>query len=228
MNMVCPPTITAPTGSWARRRETSRADVRPTHRATVRSDERARPPRRDGRARRSSTTPPQAPGRRVRARQTRLHTKFFRFENPATPAKGTMCFRNFSIGNNLFTPRQPVWPSSAPGTRCVHATPAHSLARPHTEAANRDGLPGFSRPAARLLAGRSLLTCGPSTRAALPESSPPRDFACRGEPPPHLHHVDILHFHDFHEEHMFAAPQPDQSRLSAPSPREQARCCFFF
>jgi hypothetical protein len=46
MNMVCLPTITAPTGSWARRRETSRADVRPTHRATVRSDERARPPRR--------------------------------------------------------------------------------------------------------------------------------------------------------------------------------------
>jgi len=25
------------------------------------------------------------------------------FENPATPAKGTPCFRNFSIGNDLFT-----------------------------------------------------------------------------------------------------------------------------
>ena len=105
MNMVCLPTITAPTGSWARRRETSRADVRPTHRATVRSDERARPPRRA--PGRSSTNPPQAPGRRVRAKpgHTRIHacTKFFRFKNPATPAKGTTCFRSFSIGNDLFT-----------------------------------------------------------------------------------------------------------------------------
>ena len=105
MNMVCLPTITAPTGSWARRRETSRADVRPTHRATVRSDERARPPRRA--PGRSSTNPPQAPGRRVRAKpgHTRIHacTKFFRFKNPATPAKGTTCFRSFSLGNDLFT-----------------------------------------------------------------------------------------------------------------------------
>jgi len=103
--MVCLPTITAPTGSWARRRETSRADVRPTHRATVRSDERARPPRRA--PGRSSTNPPQAPGRRVRAKpgHTRIHacTKFFRFKNPATPAKGTTCFRSFSLGNDLFT-----------------------------------------------------------------------------------------------------------------------------
>ena len=30
-------------------------------------------------------------------------TNFFRFENPATPSKGTTCFRNFSIGNDLFT-----------------------------------------------------------------------------------------------------------------------------
>jgi len=26
-----------------------------------------------------------------------------RFENPATPAKGTTCFRSFSLGNDLFT-----------------------------------------------------------------------------------------------------------------------------
>ena len=99
--MVCLPTITAPTGSWARCSETSRADVRQTHRATVRSDERARPPRRA--PGRSSTYPPQAPGRRVRAKpgHTRLHE--IRFENPATPAKGTTCFRSFSIGNDLFT-----------------------------------------------------------------------------------------------------------------------------
>ena len=97
-------TITAPTGSWARRRETSRADVRPTHRATVRSDERARPPRRA--PGRSSTNPPQAPGRvRAKPGHTRIHacTKFFRFKNPATPAKGTTCCRSFSIGNDLFT-----------------------------------------------------------------------------------------------------------------------------
>jgi hypothetical protein len=61
--MVCPQTITADTGSWARRRETSRADVRPTHCATVRSDEGARPPRRYGRARPQLDHPPQAPGR---------------------------------------------------------------------------------------------------------------------------------------------------------------------
>jgi hypothetical protein len=73
MNMVCPPTITAPTGSWARRSETSRAYVRPTHSATVRSDERVRPPRR-------------APGR-----------------SSTNPPKGTTYFRNFSIGNDLFT-----------------------------------------------------------------------------------------------------------------------------
>jgi len=93
--MDCLPTITAPTGSWARRSETSRADVRPTHRATVRSDERARPPRRA--PGRSSTYPPQAP---VPVQSTGIHacTKF-----PATPAKGTTCFRNFSIGNDLFT-----------------------------------------------------------------------------------------------------------------------------
>jgi hypothetical protein len=71
--MVCPPTITTDTGSWARHSETSRADVRPTHRATVGSDERARPPRRYGRARPQLDHPPQAPGRRVRARQSRLH-----------------------------------------------------------------------------------------------------------------------------------------------------------
>jgi hypothetical protein len=71
MNMVCPPTITAPTGSWARRREKSRADVRPTHRATVRSDERARPPRRDGRARAQLDRNGSSC-----ARQTRLHEIF--------------------------------------------------------------------------------------------------------------------------------------------------------
>ncbi len=27
----------------------------------------------------------------------------WQFENPATPAKGTTCFRSFSIGNDLFT-----------------------------------------------------------------------------------------------------------------------------
>jgi hypothetical protein len=40
--MVCLPTITTLTGSWARCSETSRADVRQTHRATVRSDERGK------------------------------------------------------------------------------------------------------------------------------------------------------------------------------------------
>jgi hypothetical protein len=101
VNMVCLQTITALTGSWARCSETSRADVRQTHHATVRSDERARPPRRAPGS--SSTYPPQAPGRRVRAKpgHTRLHE--IRFENPATPAKGTTCFRSFSIGNDLFT-----------------------------------------------------------------------------------------------------------------------------
>ena len=46
----------------------------PTHRATVRSDERARPPRRYGRARPQLNHPPQAPGRRVRAKANTLAT----------------------------------------------------------------------------------------------------------------------------------------------------------
>ena len=70
--------------------------MRPTHNATVRSDDRVRPLL-------QLDHPPQAPGRRVRAKpgHTRLHE--IRFENPATPAKGTTCFRSFSIGNDLFT-----------------------------------------------------------------------------------------------------------------------------
>jgi hypothetical protein len=33
----------------------------------------------------------------------RLLNFWIQFENPATPAKGTKCFRSFSIGNDLFT-----------------------------------------------------------------------------------------------------------------------------
>jgi hypothetical protein len=96
--MVCLPTITAPTGSWARCSETSRANVRQTHRATVRSDERARPPRRaPGR----SSTYPRRHRVVVCVQSPGIHE--IRFENPATPAKGTTCFRSFSIGNDLFT-----------------------------------------------------------------------------------------------------------------------------
>jgi hypothetical protein len=85
--MVYPPTIAADTGSWARRRETSRADVRPTHRATVRSDERARPPRRYGRARPQLDHPPQAPG----SLRAKANTKTIRLRwDPCDPLRGCL------------------------------------------------------------------------------------------------------------------------------------------
>ena len=90
--MVCLPTITAPTGSWARRSETSRAYVRPTHSATVRSDERVRPPRRaPGR----SSTYPRRHRVVVCVQSPGIHE--IRFETPATPAKAPRAFAAFRL-----------------------------------------------------------------------------------------------------------------------------------
>ena len=89
--------ITAPKSSWAPRSPTRTADARPTHRQTVRADQCARGPQRDGIARAASNHQSEPPGRRrVGEKPTRLRENAWKFRGSSFPCQGN---KHRLIGN---------------------------------------------------------------------------------------------------------------------------------
>jgi hypothetical protein len=84
---ACHPNLmTCVKSSWAPRSPTRTADARPTHRQTVRADQRARGPQRDGIARAAPNHQSEPPGRRrVGEKPTRLRENAWKFRGSKFP-----------------------------------------------------------------------------------------------------------------------------------------------